>query len=211
MTGGRGEISSYGLTGMLMQENNIKFGNPAVTGDNLKPYILSMSGDDAADPTATLMRGPGGALLVYDRFAVQNILLVLGFDAGDGMLHDASPWHRSPVSGRGPMAPMGMSLDPGQGSSTQSNPPTLPPDDDPPGPHAGPRASLRGDDGTAGRHLPPPPPSAQRLTQPRPHPVLGVPHPQDTQPWIGSRTGLPPRSRPFFIGSGRPRFFLKHS
>jgi len=135
MTGGRGEISSYGLTDMLMKVNNIKFGNPAVTGDNLKPYILSMSGDDAADPTATLMRGPNGALLVYDRFAVQEILLVLGFDAGDGMLHDASPWHRSPVSGRRPMAPMGVSFGPGEGGGQQYDPPTDPPVRDTPDPN----------------------------------------------------------------------------
>lgn len=81
LTGGRGEIESFGLQQLLWDENNsLAQGDTTLmhpTG--IIDHALGLEDNDLIGE-GYLVHGPGDTILTYDRLAYQRVVQILGFD-----------------------------------------------------------------------------------------------------------------------------------
>ena len=94
LTGGRGQINSYGAARLLIDHNNHLY---AHVGKRRRPSFmddyLGLSPDDGEAPLGLLLAGPRGTLVTYDRLARQRVMQVFGYDptgSGNGLVSQLS-------------------------------------------------------------------------------------------------------------------------
>jgi hypothetical protein len=84
LTGGRGEIESFGLQQLLWDENNslVAPDTTLMHATGIIDNALGLEEDDLVGE-GYLVKGPGDTLLAYDRLAYQRVVQVLGFDRSE--------------------------------------------------------------------------------------------------------------------------------
>ena len=80
VSGGRGETASFGITEMVVKENNSL--NEVVSVTDTTAILDGMVGFAVTDVNAVgyLQEGPHDTLLVYDILAAQTLMQLIGFD-----------------------------------------------------------------------------------------------------------------------------------
>jgi hypothetical protein len=96
LTGGRGQESSYGLTQMLMDQDNALEGQALTERTGTVDGSAGLEADNMDTPVGVILSGPGNTKLTYDRLAYKPVLQVLGYDTLDSQASNP------PVGSAGP-------------------------------------------------------------------------------------------------------------
>ena len=116
ISGGRGETASFGITEMVVRENNSLNQVVSVT-DPTTTILDGMEGFGVTDVNAVgyLQEGPHDTLLVFDILAAQTLMQLIGFDkqSSEPLPVDAGPIPDDPPPiVHGASAPTGGQTDP---------------------------------------------------------------------------------------------------